>query len=80
MGICRWRFIATTEQGKTYLFKVYATNMRLREVSFNGNESRYDIRTWKTDENGERMGKGIQLTGEEMEKLCEMLCKIRDAE
>lgn len=26
MGICRWRFIATTEQGKTYLFKVYATN------------------------------------------------------
>lgn len=54
--------------------------LRLREVSFNGNESRYDIRTWKEDENGERMGKGIQLTGEELEKLCEMLCKIRDAE
>lgn len=54
--------------------------LRLREVSFNGKEAKYDIRTWKTDENGEHMGKGIQLSGEEAEKLCELLCKIRDEE
>lgn len=52
--------------------------VRLREISFNGNEAKYDIRTWKQDEDGERMGKGIQLTGEELETLCELLCKIRD--
>lgn len=52
--------------------------LRLREVSFNGNDAKYDIRTWKEDEDGEHMGKGIQLSGEEIEALCELLCKIRD--
>ena len=54
--------------------------VRLREVSFNGNSTKYDIRTWKKDEDGEHMGKGIQLTGDELEALCELLIKIRDEE
>lgn len=54
--------------------------VRLREVSFNGNTAKYDIRTWKEDEDGEHMGKGIQLTGDELEALCELLIKIRDEE
>jgi hypothetical protein len=36
-------------------------------VSWNGKEPKYDIRTWSPD--GEKMGKGVSLTEEEMEQL-----------
>lgn len=43
---------------------------RLRLISWNDREPKYDIRTWWEDENGEeKCGKGISLTGEQVEKL-----------
>lgn len=41
----------------------------LRYVAWNDNEPKYDIRAWKETEEGEKMGKGITLTGEELEAL-----------
>ena len=46
----------------------------LNLVSWNGREPKYDLRDW--DENHVRMGKGITLTKEEVEKLKEILDKI----
>ena len=46
----------------------------LNLVSWNGREPKYDLRDW--DENHTRMGKGITLTKEEVEKLKEILEKI----
>ncbi|MDR0197954.1 MAG: hypothetical protein LBI36_07045 [Oscillospiraceae bacterium] len=43
---------------------------RLNMVSWNGNEPKYDIRPWSPD--GERMGKGISLSEEEMKRLTEL--------
>ncbi|MCL1832033.1 MAG: PC4/YdbC family ssDNA-binding protein [Oscillospiraceae bacterium] len=50
---------------------------KLNMVSWNGKEPKYDIRTWSPD--GEKMGKGISLTLEEMEQLV-VLWNDRDAE
>lgn len=51
----------------------------LRFVSWNGNEPKYDIRPWKKEEDGtETCRKGIALTGEEAEKLYELLKKIAE--
>lgn len=62
-------------------YGVISTNkgwdLRLRLVSWNGNDSKYDIRAWKTEEDGtEKCHKGLTLTGEEAESLYEMLDKI----
>lgn len=43
----------------------------LNKVSWNGGEPKYDIREWAPDH--ERMGKGVTLTEEEVEKLREIL-------
>ena len=51
--------------------------MQLNMVSWNGKEPKYDIRTWSPD--GERMGKGISLTAEEIEQLI-VLWNDRDSE
>lgn len=52
-------------------------NLELRYVSWNGNEPRYDIRTWKTKDDGtEVCGKGITLTGEELESLGNIIMKL----
>jgi hypothetical protein len=61
---------------------VISTNARgwetkLTMVSWNGKEPKYDIRSWSPD--GERMGKGISLTEEEMEQLT-VLWKDKDTE
>lgn len=51
--------------------------LRLRFMSWNGKEARYDLRTWKTDENGEeKCGKGISLTGEELEALGNLIKEL----
>lgn len=47
--------------------------LKLRYISWNGNEPKYDLRSWKEDENGEKCSKGITLTGEELEALLEIL-------
>lgn len=45
----------------------------LNLISWNGREPKYDIRDW--DPNHEKMGKGVTLNKEEMEKLKEVLNK-----
>jgi hypothetical protein len=45
----------------------------LNKVSWNGGEPKYDIREWAPDH--ERMGKGVTLTEEEMEKLKEIIAE-----
>ena len=42
-------------------------NIELNMVSWNDREPKYDIRSWAPDHS--RMGKGISLTEEEMERL-----------
>lgn len=54
--------------------------LRLRLVSWNGKDSKYDIRAWKTEEDGtEKCRKGLTLTGEEAEALYKLLEKIAKA-
>ncbi|WP_147535190.1 YdbC family protein [Bacillus marasmi] len=43
----------------------------LNLVSWNGREPKYDLREWS--ENHEKMGKGVTLTKDEIEKLVELL-------
>ncbi len=50
--------------------------VKLRLVKWYGKEEVYDIRPWKTEENGEEKAlKGVTLTSEELEKLKEILGK-----
>lgn len=52
-------------------------NLELRYVAWNGGEPKYDVRTWKTKDDGtEICGKGITLTGEELESLGEIIVKL----
>lgn len=48
--------------------------LRLRYISWNGKEPKYDLRPW----NGDRCGKGITLTGEELEALLGILKKMEE--
>lgn len=51
--------------------------LELRYVSWNGGEPKYDIRAWKTKDDGtEVCGKGITLSGEELESLGEVITKL----
>ncbi|MCM3729482.1 YdbC family protein [Neobacillus cucumis] len=43
----------------------------LNLISWNGREPKYDIRDWSEDH--EKMGKGITLSKEELDKLKEIL-------
>ncbi|MGN1118987.1 MAG: YdbC family protein [Oscillospiraceae bacterium] len=49
----------------------------LNMVSWNDHEPKYDIRDWSPDHT--RMSKGVSLTEEEMQKLCELFA-ARDEE
>ena len=54
--------------------------LKIRYMKWGDNAEKYDIRKWKTDEDGnERCGKGIGLTGEEIEALTNALVKIKGA-
>lgn len=48
-------------------------NVELNRVSWNGNEPKYDVRTWSPDHT--KMGKGITLSEDEVISLCELLKK-----
>lgn len=51
--------------------------LELRYVSWNGGDPRYEIRPWKTKDDGtEVCGKGITLSGEELEALGELIVKL----
>ena len=47
----------------------------LNLVSWNGAEPKYDLRDWAPDH--EKMGKGITLNEEEVQKLSELLSEIQ---
>lgn len=54
--------------------------LEVRLISWNGREPKYDIRQWYIKEDGtEGMGKGLTLTGEQMESLYTTLEKIKNA-
>ena len=46
---------------------------KLRLISWNGNEPKYDIRPWKITDEGEKCLKAGGLTGEELIKLGEII-------
>ena len=48
-------------------------NVELNRVSWNGNEPKYDIRSWSPDH--AKMGRGITLSEEELITLSELLNK-----
>lgn len=48
--------------------------LELRYISWNGKDPKYDIRPWKITDDGEEIcGKGITLSGEELESLAELV-------
>ena len=47
--------------------------LQLRLVSWNGNDPKYDVRAWKTEDGVEKCRKGLTLTGEEAEGLYKLL-------
>ena len=47
--------------------------IELRLISWNGNEPKYDLRPWKDTDEGEKCGKGITMTGQELETLLGIL-------
>ena len=48
-------------------------NVELNRVSWNGNEPKYDVRSWSPDNT--KMGKGITLSEDELIVLCALLTK-----
>jgi len=51
--------------------------IKLRYLAWNGREPKYDLRLWSTDDDGnEKCGKGIGLTGEELEELYDVIGKL----
>ena len=48
-------------------------NVELNRVSWNGNEPKYDVRSWYPDHT--KMGKGITFSEEELVALSELLAK-----
>ena len=51
--------------------------LELRYARWNDNEPKYEIRTFKTKDDGtEVCGKGITLTGEELESLGNIIMKL----
>ncbi len=53
---------------------------KLRLISWNGNEPKYDIRPWKVTDEGEKCLKAGGLTGEELVKLGELITALQQEE
>ena len=53
--------------------------VKLRYISWNGRDPKYDLRVWSTDDDGnERCGKGIGLAGEELEEIYDIIGKLME--
>lgn len=50
--------------------------LKLRYMSWNGKDAKYDLRSWKED----KCSKGITFTGEELESLLGILKKMESEE
>lgn len=56
-------------------------NKELRLIAWNGNDPKYDIRSWGVSvEGNETMSKGITFTATELQNLFDLLCKLNDNE
>ena len=53
-------------------------SLELNKVSWNGAPAKYDIRSWNEDHT--RMGKGVSLTEDEMDKLLAAFSEDEDEE
>lgn len=54
-------------------------SLELRYISWNDREPKYDLRSWKQNEDGtEICGKGVTLSGEELESLGDLINKMRE--
>lgn len=54
-------------------------NLELRYMKWGDGEERYDLRPWKVKDNGtEVCGKGITLSGEELEALGNLIKGMED--
>ena len=51
-------------------------SLELRYVAWNGGEPKYDVRQWYEKDGVEKCGKGITLTGEQLEKLGEIITEL----
>lgn len=53
----------------------------LRIISWNGNPEKYDLRSWRTDKDGNEVcGKGVTMDAEELASLYEILKGIFEEE
>jgi len=53
--------------------------VKLRYISWNGRDPKYDLRVWSTDDDGnERCGKGVGLIGEELEEIYDIIGKLME--
>lgn len=51
--------------------------LKLRYMQWNGRDPVYDLRPWKETDTGEEIcGKGITLSGEELEALGQMISEL----
>ena len=48
-------------------------NLEFNRIMWNGNDPKYDIRTWELDH--VRMGRGVTLTEDELRRLKELIDK-----
>lgn len=51
--------------------KAKGWKLEFNQVMWNGNDAKYDIRTWAPDH--EKMGKGVTLSEDELRKLKELI-------
>jgi hypothetical protein len=53
--------------------------VKIRYISWNGRDPKYDIRVWSTDDDGnERCGKGVGISGEELEGIYNIIGKLME--
>lgn len=52
--------------------------LRLRYLSWNNGEPRYDLRWWITSSEGEKCGKGVGLSGEALISLGNLIAELQD--
>lgn len=58
------------------LSEIGDTTKELNKVAYNGAAPKYDLRSWKHSDEGDKLLKGITLNDEEMEVLKEAVANL----
>lgn len=69
------KFVVTKEYGN-----VNSNGMKLRKVSWNDREAKFDLRSWYDKDGEERPNKGVTLTKEELKTLRGLIDAIFEEE